>query len=386
MVVTGFVRQAEEIFNRDLRIDRMLSANDALIASRCAPLPDDWLEMDLVRIAVAPSAYYPRALRRSSTSRGPSSSPLRTNAQLASTPSRAGRSLSAACPIRPTGRRLRIDYYAEVPVFSDTQAVLGLHQISRSLSQRRALPRRASCCWRRTDRRQLQTDVRRDNSKAQRRASLFARFGLAAVAHSNTELWVDDRSFISWRSGGSRAADHERLCVAAHRRSWATGASEVTGGAYARQGPVAFTECRHRSDGSRQQRHSHFSAGDGGVGHGFSYFGLWSCGERREFSRFGRADSAEDGQQRRHGAFSRRLADDHGAMTCSLGKWQWGVGAYSARRLTLLGRWPLSLLFPQRLANPESIGGRHARCGDDWGYVSHPRVEFDRRSWRLRST
>ena len=58
-LVTSLIRQAEEIFNRDLRIDRMLSANDALIASRCAPLPPDWLEMDLVRIAVAPSAYYP---------------------------------------------------------------------------------------------------------------------------------------------------------------------------------------------------------------------------------------------------------------------------------------------------------------------------------------
>ena len=50
-LVTSFIRQAEQIFNSDLRVDRMLQFDDALIGLRCAPLPDDWLEMSLVRIS-----------------------------------------------------------------------------------------------------------------------------------------------------------------------------------------------------------------------------------------------------------------------------------------------------------------------------------------------
>ena len=120
VVVTGFVRQAEEIFNRDLRIDRMLQADDALIASAARPCLMigsrwTWCGSPSPRRPITP-----RALRRSSTSRGPSSSPLRTNAQLAFTPSRAGRSSSAACLTASKDRRFRIDYYQEVPVFSDT--------------------------------------------------------------------------------------------------------------------------------------------------------------------------------------------------------------------------------------------------------------------------
>jgi hypothetical protein len=43
-LVTSFVRDAEQKFNAELRVDRMIAGYTALIASRCAPIPDDWLE------------------------------------------------------------------------------------------------------------------------------------------------------------------------------------------------------------------------------------------------------------------------------------------------------------------------------------------------------
>lgn len=49
-LVTSFVRMAEQKFNAELRVDRMIQFDEALVISRCAPLPDDWLQMDLVRI------------------------------------------------------------------------------------------------------------------------------------------------------------------------------------------------------------------------------------------------------------------------------------------------------------------------------------------------
>jgi hypothetical protein len=43
-LVTSFVRQAEQKLNAELRIDRMIQFDEALVVNRCAPLPDDWLE------------------------------------------------------------------------------------------------------------------------------------------------------------------------------------------------------------------------------------------------------------------------------------------------------------------------------------------------------
>ena len=121
VLVTSFVRMAEAKFNAELRIDRMLSANDALIASRCAPLPDDWLELDMVRIATAPSAYYPSGF-----------APIvyKPRAEFFATQDEKavglytieGRQIFVGgLPNTTDGQTLRIDYYAEVPVFSDTQ-------------------------------------------------------------------------------------------------------------------------------------------------------------------------------------------------------------------------------------------------------------------------
>jgi hypothetical protein len=43
-LVASFVRQAEQKLNAELRIDRMIQFDEALVVNRCAPLPDDWLE------------------------------------------------------------------------------------------------------------------------------------------------------------------------------------------------------------------------------------------------------------------------------------------------------------------------------------------------------
>jgi hypothetical protein len=49
-LIASFIAMAEQKFNAELRVDRMIAFYEALIISRCAPLPDDWLEMDLIKI------------------------------------------------------------------------------------------------------------------------------------------------------------------------------------------------------------------------------------------------------------------------------------------------------------------------------------------------
>jgi hypothetical protein len=117
LLVTSFVRDAEMKLNSELRIDRMLSANDALIASCCAPLPLDWLEMDFVRLA---NDHFPMGFQ-----------PIfyKPRAEFFATPSDTaigiytieGRQIFiGGPPDSVNGRTIRIDYYQEVPVFSDT--------------------------------------------------------------------------------------------------------------------------------------------------------------------------------------------------------------------------------------------------------------------------
>jgi hypothetical protein len=50
VLVTSLIRAAEAKLNAELRIDRMIQNFEALLVNRCAPLPDDWLEMELVRL------------------------------------------------------------------------------------------------------------------------------------------------------------------------------------------------------------------------------------------------------------------------------------------------------------------------------------------------
>lgn len=128
-LVTSFVRMCEQKLNSELRIDRMIQTDDALIASQCAPLPDDWLEMDFVRIADAttPTGFVPITYKPRDEFFRLSSQPYSGN-----TPSTwlstyrhytiEGRQIFIGGPPDAiNGQTVRIDYYGEVPVFSDTQ-------------------------------------------------------------------------------------------------------------------------------------------------------------------------------------------------------------------------------------------------------------------------
>ena len=118
LLVTSFVRNAEEKLNSELRIDRMLQADDSLIVSRCVLLPLDWLEMDFVRLAndQFPSGFQPIFYK--------------PRAEFFSTPDDKacniytieGRTLFIGGPPNSIeGQTVRIDYYQEVPVFADDQ-------------------------------------------------------------------------------------------------------------------------------------------------------------------------------------------------------------------------------------------------------------------------
>ena len=50
-LVTSFVRMAESKFNQELRVAQMIEFAENTITDRCSTLPDDWLAMDLVRVA-----------------------------------------------------------------------------------------------------------------------------------------------------------------------------------------------------------------------------------------------------------------------------------------------------------------------------------------------
>jgi hypothetical protein len=49
-LVTSFVRMAEQKFNAELRVDRMICNASNTVTQRCATLPDNWLAMDFVQI------------------------------------------------------------------------------------------------------------------------------------------------------------------------------------------------------------------------------------------------------------------------------------------------------------------------------------------------
>ena len=74
----------------------MIKSVDGLIAARCAPIPDDWLEFSLVRIASdnVPSGFLPIRYK----ARDEFFQTARQMVERISTRSRAGRSISAARP------------------------------------------------------------------------------------------------------------------------------------------------------------------------------------------------------------------------------------------------------------------------------------------------
>jgi hypothetical protein len=55
-LVTSFIRMAEQKFNAELRVDRMICNAQNTVTQRCATLPDNWLAMDFVQIENANGA------------------------------------------------------------------------------------------------------------------------------------------------------------------------------------------------------------------------------------------------------------------------------------------------------------------------------------------
>jgi hypothetical protein len=128
VLVTSFVRNAEEKLNAELRIDRMICAATNNVTQMCAPLPDDWLLSDFMLIAsgTTPSGWRPiryeprdKFFKLPVTPYGQS-----YNANSKSTLGKytiEGRTLYFGGPVDDVeGTQFQLHYYAEVPVFSDT--------------------------------------------------------------------------------------------------------------------------------------------------------------------------------------------------------------------------------------------------------------------------
>jgi hypothetical protein len=128
ILLTSFVRSAEEKLNAELRIDRQICTAENIVTNSCATLPDNWLESDLMMIATdqTPTGWRPINYK-----------PRDEYFRLASTPYSGtyavqsnstwgyytieGRSIFFGGPVDDVeGTEFRLDYYAEVPVFSDT--------------------------------------------------------------------------------------------------------------------------------------------------------------------------------------------------------------------------------------------------------------------------
>ena len=115
-LVTSFVRMAEAKLNQELRVALMIQFDDGLIASRCAPLPPDWLAMDLVRVANAngadgflPARYKARDEFFNQTDKHTWMSYTLVGTQI----------YFGGTPDPVDGTVYKLAYYAEVPVFAD---------------------------------------------------------------------------------------------------------------------------------------------------------------------------------------------------------------------------------------------------------------------------
>ena len=117
-LVTSFVRMAEQKFNAELRVDRMICNAQNTVTQRCATLPDNWLAMDLVQIenTNVPSGFAPiRYLARDEFFNLPDKYTVRYYTI-------EGRSIFfGGTPDDVEGREFTIAYFGEVPVLSDTQ-------------------------------------------------------------------------------------------------------------------------------------------------------------------------------------------------------------------------------------------------------------------------
>ena len=127
-LLDGFVAMASQKLNAELRIDRMISSAQNTVTAGCAALPDDWLESDFMLMAAdsatgwVPIHYKPREefFRQPLT---PSTYYPPNQNTTYGFYTIQGRTLFFGGPVDAVeGTTFQLNYYAEVPVFSDTQS------------------------------------------------------------------------------------------------------------------------------------------------------------------------------------------------------------------------------------------------------------------------
>lgn len=115
-LATSYVRMAEQKFNQDLRIDRMIKSADIVSTKRCACLPDDWLSMHMVSMAHSRGANGWLPIRYKSNDEFFNL----TDSHAYSYYTLIGRNINfGGTPIAVDGTEFQIVYYGEVPVFDD---------------------------------------------------------------------------------------------------------------------------------------------------------------------------------------------------------------------------------------------------------------------------
>ncbi len=117
VLTTSFVRMAEQKLNAELRVSRMIKPAIITSTQRCATVPDDWLEFDLVEMANAnvPGGWVPiRYKSRDEFLKLPDKWSINYYTI-------EGRTIYfGGTPDDVEGVQFQIFYFAEVPVFSDT--------------------------------------------------------------------------------------------------------------------------------------------------------------------------------------------------------------------------------------------------------------------------
>jgi hypothetical protein len=117
-LLSSFVSMAEQKFNSELRVDRMLQMDSGVAYTRCVQLPDDWLQMQLVKTANpnAADGYLPIRYKSNDEFFN------LTDCWAYGYYTIVGRSIYfGGAPDATNGIGFIISYYGEVPVFSDTQ-------------------------------------------------------------------------------------------------------------------------------------------------------------------------------------------------------------------------------------------------------------------------
>ena len=118
VLVSGFVSMANQKFNAELRVDRMIQFDQSLVVSRCVPLPDDWLQMTFVKIQNDNGADGFLPIRYKARDEFFN---LRDNFTYGYYTIEGREIFIGGPPDATNGQTVKIAYYGEVPVFSDLQ-------------------------------------------------------------------------------------------------------------------------------------------------------------------------------------------------------------------------------------------------------------------------